>query len=426
VTGEAARIAAAVTAGEVHAEDVVAQALERIAARPELNAVITLCADAALARARAGVRGRLAGVPLLVKDLIDTAGVRTTYASRIYADHVPERTAPSVAALEAEGAIVVAKANADEFAWGVTGQNAHYGDMVNPAHPGRIAGGSSGGNAAALAAGLVPLALGTDTGGSVRMPAAACGIVGLKPRLGAIPVDGVFPLAASFDTVGPMARNAADCALVHAILTGTAVPEPRVRGLRVGVLAHPPDVTGAAATGERDPRADGIAERLRRLGADVHDVELPVPVVDTWPVFYADAAAAHAATFPSRADEYGPTVRAKLETALKVDPAAVRDARAALAAWRAAAATAPDVEVVASPALGHLELPRAGVDELDIRLSFSVYTRAFSYLGWPAVALGGLQLAARDAQTLIAAALAVEDGEDSYSTPFWTATINDS
>src|SRR5262245_19914631 len=107
----------------VDAERTIGEALERIAAQPELNAVITICADEALARARSGVSGRLAGVPLLVKDLIDTAGIRTTYASSIYRDHVPTRTAPSVAMLEAEGAIVVAKANADEFAWGLCGQN---------------------------------------------------------------------------------------------------------------------------------------------------------------------------------------------------------------------------------------------------------------------------------------------------------------
>lgn len=157
----AGELAAAVTSGSLSAEEVVTDALTRLEASTELRAVITICGERALARACSGVSGRLAGVPLLVKDLIDTAGVRTTYASRIYRDHVPERSASAVVALEAEGAIVVAKANADEFAWGVTGQNPHYGDIVNPLAPGRISGGSSGGNAAALAAGAVPLALGT-------------------------------------------------------------------------------------------------------------------------------------------------------------------------------------------------------------------------------------------------------------------------
>jgi len=405
----AREIAAAVAARDLSAEESVRGALERIAAADHLNATITVCGDAALARARAGVTGRLAGVPLVVKDLIDTAGIRTTYASRVYTGHVPERTAPAVAALEAEGAIVVAKANADEFAWGVAGQNPHHGDVGNPLHPGRIAGGSSGGNAALLAVGAVPLALGTDTGGSLRMPAAACGVVGLKPALGAVPTAGVFPLAPSFDTVGPMAATVGDCALAHAILTGQPAPPPAdLAGVRAGVLTAPPDVTGAAAEDARDPRADAVAELLRTLGAEVTEVVLPAPEADTWPVFYAEAAAAHAATFPSRAAEYGRTVRAKLEAAALTAEADVARAGRALTAWRAAARDVPGVDLVASPALGVTELPRAGVDELEVRLAVSAYTRPFSYLGWPAIAIGGLQLAARDARTLLAAALAAE------------------
>jgi aspartyl-tRNA(Asn)/glutamyl-tRNA(Gln) amidotransferase subunit A len=354
------------------------------------------------------VSGRLAGVPLLVKDVIDTAGVRTTYASSIYADHVPQRTAPAVAALEAEGAIVVGKANADEFAWGVCGQNIHYGDTVNPIAPTRVAGGSSSGNAAALAAAMVPLALGTDTGGSVRLPAAACGVVGLKTALGAISTDGVFPLVPSFDSVGPMARTVADCALAHAVLTHTDVPAPRLRGLRVGVLTAYPDLGPSAGEAERDERALSYAARLRALGAEVQEVALPVPQGDTWAVFYAEAAAVHAATFPSRRDEYGPLIRAKLEHASTVTPEQGDSGRRALHAWRARAVREPAVDLVLSPTLGLAELPPAGVDELGVRLPFSAYTRAFSYLGWPAIAIGELQLAGRDPAVVIGAALALE------------------
>jgi aspartyl-tRNA(Asn)/glutamyl-tRNA(Gln) amidotransferase subunit A len=404
----AAEIAARVAAGELSAEEVVADALERIAARPELNAVITTCEEQSLARARAGVRGRLAGVPVLIKDLIDTAGVRTTYASSIYADHVPQRSAPAVIALEAEGAIVVGKANADEFAWGVCGQNTFYGDTVNPIAPDRVAGGSSSGNAAALAAGMVPLALGTDTGGSIRLPAAACGIVGLKPAYGAVPTQGVFPLAASFDTVGPMARTVADCALAHAVLTATEVPEPALRGLRVGVLTAYPDLGPADAEAERDERALAYADRLRALGAQVDELTLPVPESDTWAVFYAETAAAHRATFPSRREEYGPLIRAKLDHAITVTAAQELEGRRALDAWRALAAREPEVDLVLAPTLGYDELPPAGVDELGVRLPFSAYTRAFSYLGWPAIAIGALQLAGRDAAAVIGAALALE------------------
>jgi aspartyl-tRNA(Asn)/glutamyl-tRNA(Gln) amidotransferase subunit A len=404
----AAEIAARVAARELSAEEAVADALSRIAAQPELNAVITTCEEQALARARAGVRGALAGVPVLIKDLIDTAGVRTTYASSIYADHVPRRSAPAVAALEAQGAIVVGKANADEFAWGVCGQNTFYGDTVNPIAPDRVAGGSSSGNAAALAAGMVPLALGTDTGGSIRLPAACCGVVGLKPAYGAVATDGVFALAASFDTVGPMARTVADCALAHAALTGTEVPAPALKGLRVGVLTAYPDLGPTDVPAERDERALVHVDRLRALGADVRELSLPVPEGDTWAVFYAETAAAHAATFPSRRDEYGPLIRAKLDHAITVTAAQEAEGRRALEAWRARAAREPDVDLVLAPTLGYDELPPVGVDELGVRLPFSAYTRTFSYLGWPAIAIGTLQLAGRDAAVVIAAALALE------------------
>ena len=404
----AAEVAAAVAAGEASPAEVVAEALARLEARPELNAVITLCGEEALARAQRGVVGRLAGVPLLVKDLIDTAGIRTTYASSIHRDHVPGASAPVVRALEAEGAIVVAKANADEFAWGVTGQNVHWGDMGNPHRPGRIAGGSSGGNAAALAADAVPLALGTDTGGSVRMPAACCGVVGLKPALGASSTQGVFPLVPSFDTVGPMARTAADCALAHSVLTETPVPAPRLEGLAVGVLARLPDVAPPAGEPVADERAWAWAAELEAAGARVAATELPAPGGDIWPLFYAEAAEAHRATFPSRRDEYGPTIRAKLEAANEVDPAGVTRARAALAAWREKAARESQLDLLISPTLGVEEVPPADVDELEIRVRFSAYTRVFSFLGWPAIALGEVQLAGRDPAVVIGAALALE------------------
>ena len=252
------------------AEEVVAEALERLAARPDLNAVITMCADEAIARARAGVEGPLAGVPLLVKDLIDTAGIRTTYASAIYRDHVPSAPRRPCAGSRPQGAIVVGKANADEFAWGVCGQNVHYGDASTRPRPAASPAARAAATRRRSRPGIVPLGLGTDTGGSLRMPAAACGVVGLKPALrrGARS-SGVFPLAASFDTVGPIARTVADCALAHAVLTGTEVPEPRLRGLRVGVLTAHPALAPRRAGRARDERALAHADRLRELGAHV-------------------------------------------------------------------------------------------------------------------------------------------------------------
>jgi aspartyl-tRNA(Asn)/glutamyl-tRNA(Gln) amidotransferase subunit A len=200
----------------------------------------------------------------------------------------------------------------------------------------------------------------------------------------------------------------ADCALAHAVLTATDVPAPAIAGLRIGVLTAHPDLGPPAAPAARDERALAHVDALRALGAEVRELSLPVPESDTWAVFYADTAAAHAATFPSRRDEYGPLIRAKLDHAQTVTAAQADEGRRALAAWRAVAAREPDVDLVLAPTLGYDDLPPVGVDELGVRLPFSAYARAFSYLGWPAIAIGSLQLAGRDAQTVLGAALALE------------------
>jgi aspartyl-tRNA(Asn)/glutamyl-tRNA(Gln) amidotransferase subunit A len=403
----AAEIAARTSARELDPVEVVESSVAALEERSDLNAVITVCADEAIARAREHPSGPLAGVPLLAKDLFDTAGVRTTYGSRIYRDHVPDRTASSVASLEAAGAIVVGKANLDEFAWGVTGHNAHWGDCQNPRLPGRVSGGSSSGNAAALAARLVPLALGSDTGGSVRMPSACCGTVGLKTRLGRISTHGVFPLCPSFDTVGPMARSVADCALAYSVLSGEPVPDPRVAGLTVGVLTWPPPVGAPGADPPpRDERAFTLAEQLEALGARVVETEVPGPGVDTWPMFLAEAAESHRATYPSRREEYGDSIRAKLDSARRVSPEDARASREAVLAWRG---MEPDVDLFVCPTLGVREIPPLEASELEVRITFSMWTRPFNYLGWAAIALGELQLVAPRDETVLAAALAWEE-----------------
>jgi aspartyl-tRNA(Asn)/glutamyl-tRNA(Gln) amidotransferase subunit A len=408
VSATAAELARAVRAGELHPVQSVERALARIEDHADLDAVITVCSERALARARAGVDGPLAGVPLLVKDVFDTAGVRTTAGSRIYAERVPDATAPAVAALEAAGAIVIAKTNCDEFAWGVTGQNPFYGNVRNPTSPGRITGGSSSGNAAALAAEIAPLALGTDTGGSVRMPAGCCQVVGMKPSVGGVSTDGVFPLCPSFDTVGPMARTVEDCALCYEVLGGAAVAERDATRLRLGILTAMPPLGPDAPAPERDERALEFARRLEQLGMRTEEVTLPLPDADLWPVFYGEAAASHRETFPARREEYGPTVRAKLENAQHTDPEALSAGRRALASWRSRAQAQPDVDVIVCPTLGVREIPPSDVDELELRVAFSGYTRVFSFLGWPAIAIGAVQLGARDVDVLFAVALAWE------------------
>ena len=392
----AAEIAELVSRGELDPVAVVEEALERIAGDADLNAIMVTNGERALGRARAGVSGRLAGVPLLVKDLIDVAGLRTSFGSKIYAERIAETTAPSVRALEAEGAIVVATTTCDEFAWGVSGQNTHWGDTQNPHRPGRVTGGSSSGNAAALAVGMGALALGTDTGGSVRIPAGACGVVGFKTPFGAITTEGVFPLVPALDTVGPMARSVEDCALAWSVLTGEPMPEPRLEGKRIGKLVRFPS-TGELEPAPRDPRADDLPGE---------EVELPEPEADVWPVFYAGAAESHRATYPARADDYGPSIRAKLVRAVRTTPEAAQRARAAMEAWQRAAAADPAVDIIVSPVLGLPELPDIDTPEHEFRIPFSAYARAFNFLGWPAIAIGETQLAARDPRTLLEAALA--------------------
>jgi aspartyl-tRNA(Asn)/glutamyl-tRNA(Gln) amidotransferase subunit A len=347
--------------------------------------------------------GRLAGRTLLVKDLIDTAGIRTTYGSSIYADHVPELNAPAVQRLLDAGAVLVGKANLHEFAWGTTSQNPWYGTVRNPRHPGRTTGGSSGGNAAALAAGLAELGLGTDTGCSVRWPSAACGTVGLKPRWGNVPVEGVFPLCPSLDTVGPMATTVADVALMWSVLTGRAVPEPRLAGLTVGLLTHPPSV----GDGNRPPAneaAEPWARRLEQLGARLVSAEIPEPEADTWPLFFREGAQSHARTFPQRADEYGENVRVKLERAVRVRDDEVGRAYRALESWRR---YEPEVDLYVSPVFGH-ELPADDVDELELRITGTAFTRPINLLGWAGLAIGDLQLVAPHDETVLAAGLAWE------------------
>lgn len=180
-------------------------ALDRV--DPELGMFIELDPDRVLAAAEAPPGGRLSGMLVAIKDLIDTRGIRTTYGSAFFADHVPERNAAVVDQLESEGAILFGKTNLNEFAYGVSGFNEHYGPILTPGDRTRTAGGSSGGSAAAVAAGVVELAVGSDTSGSVRIPAGCCGVYGFKAAHGAISTEGVFPLAERYDSVGYFAAS---------------------------------------------------------------------------------------------------------------------------------------------------------------------------------------------------------------------------
>lgn len=387
----AGAIADAVRRGELSAVEVTEAFLARIESGGPGRAFVTTCPERALRRAARRPGGPLAGVPLAVKDLFDTSGVRTTCGSSILGERVPARTAVAVRALEAAGAIVVGKTNMDEFAWGTTGQNPHWGTVTNPVRPGCVAGGSSGGNAAALADRQCAIAIGTDTGGSVRIPAACCDVVGFKTPRGRVSTRGVFPLSPSCDTVGPMARTALDCALAYAVLTGQDAPPPRISGVRVGVL-----------------EPTGYEDDLDGLGARIEDVVLPAATTDLMPVFLFEAARTHRRWFPGQRDRYGPALRVKLEAARRETRAGYVRALAALRELRERARTDPAVDVVVSPTLP-IEPPPVGCWEPDVRAALTRYTRPFNFLGWPAIAIGNLQIAGRDDRTVLSVALAWEE-----------------
>ena len=349
--------------------------------------------------------GPLAGRTLAVKDLFDTAGVRTTYGSRLYADHVPERTATVVQRLVEAGAVIVGKTHLPEFAWSVLGQSEWYGTCHNPRHPGKTTGGSSSGSAAALAADLCDLALGTDTGCSIRLPSATCEVVGLKSQWGLIPMDGVFPLCPTLDTVGPMARSVEDVALMWSVMTERPAPEPRLAGLTVGLLRQPPGIGDGRET-ERSDVAESWVSDLECLGARVVEALVPEPNANTWPHFQHEALQSHAATFPGRADEYGELMRTKLEAAQRATADEVAAAYDAIEEWRQ---FEPEVDLYVSPCYA-IDLPDEDVDELEIRLPLSSFLRWVNLTGWAGLAIGNMQFVAPSDETVLAAGLAWERG----------------
>lgn len=250
--------------------------------------------------------GALAGVPLLVKDMLDVAGVPTTAGSAGWVRR-PDEDAASVAALRGAGAVVVAKGHTNEWAYGIDGRNPHRPPCRHPEDPQRLPGGSSSGPAVAVAAGLVAAGLGTDTSGSLRVPAALCGIVALRPTHGVVPTAGCVALAPTYDVVGPLAGSVAGVAVLQAVLAGDATlrtaPEQPVVGRTVGVLGgerHPAVRAAAGALAEAGVALVALAPRLTADGAAVHAVVQP-----------AEAAAVHARWWPGQ--EYAPEVRERIE-----------------------------------------------------------------------------------------------------------------
>ncbi len=314
---------------------------------PSDPAFITVVAEA---DGGAPTSGRLAGMAIAVKDLIDTAGLRTTYGSQLFADHVPAHDAPIVAQLRAAGATIVGKTNLNEFAFGVSGYNPHFGMVTSPRDPTRTAGGSSGGSAAAVASGACDAAVGTDTSGSIRIPAACCGVYGFKAAHGAYDVRGVFPLAPSYDSLGFLAPD-------------------------VETLARLLDVRPAEGLGH---------VRVAQLG---DDVLLPALPDEHWTLFRAEAAASHR---DRDLDAVGRDVRMKLRRPI----GDVEHARQTMAAWRAETERAlAGVDVLVGPTFDG-EVPTTAAvladfeaDRLDESTRMMGYTPVANALGWPAMAV---------------------------------------
>lgn len=339
--------------------------------------------------------GPLAGARLIVKDNIDAAGYVTTCGSRAYDPEPAAASAPAVARLVNAGALVVGKANLDEFAWGVTGENTHWGRIANPAHPGLTTGGSSGGTAAMIAAGLADIGLGTDTAGSIRIPAACCGIVGLRPRTGTTPVDGIHPLAPSFDVVGPMARDVGLLILAWEAMSGAHGAGSAGGELRAGrAPLEAPRVAAMRLPGWPAPAAPEHWGPIARVDVDRAALE------PFWTVMHDESYRTHRARYEAGAEGYGPAIRAKLAAAA-ASAGDVDAARTSLAAHRDAFARVLDAhDAVLAPALGR-SIPAAGVDEATIRAELGWPSALFSALDAAVACVGGLQIVARDEATAL-------------------------
>jgi len=420
--------------GRVSAEEVVEECLSRIMALDaHLKAFITVTANEARQAAHRlspCPTRQLNGVPVAIKDVFATAGVRTTCGSKILGERIPETDATLVARLRRAGAVFVGKTNTHEFAFGVTTANPHHGTCRNPWNPGRVPGGSSGGSAVAVATGMCYLALGSDTAGSVRIPAACCGIVGLKPTYGLMSTQGVFPLSWSLDHPGTLTRTVGEAAMAMTILTGVDHEEGRgetdLGGLVVGLPAGWLD---DRVVPEVKAAVEAAITMLETQRARVKEVSFPPAyplLLSNRLIVLAEAGALHRPWLARQADAYGADVRARLELG-QLLPAAdyLTGLRLRRELCEAAAATMQEVDLLLTPTLPVLP-PRIGENWLNwpegqeaapdalIRL-----TAPFNVTGQPAISIpcgvsGGLPIGVQivgrwfEDRTVLRAACALE------------------
>ncbi|MBI2872935.1 MAG: amidase [Chloroflexi bacterium] len=398
---------------------------------PRLNSYITIMADSAVAEARRNDggaarrrrRGALQGIPVSLKDLIWTKGVLTTCGSRVLADHVPDYDATVVTRLKKAGAIILGKTHLQEFAMGGTGTDSCFGPARNPWNAAHLTGGSSSGSGAAVAAGTAMAALGTDTGGSVRIPACLCGIVGFKQTFGLVSRMGVMPLSWTMDHVGPMTRTVEDAVILlqamvgpdpHDLSTTVArrrVPDYRaglngeIKGLRLGLIRE----LGAY---KNDPDVDAAFRQALRvlegLGCSVEEVSVPTigQVSRFHPVIsFSEAVAAHRPYYPRYRELYGKTAVTRLDLATLVRPSEyMLCQRARTVFCRDVAKAFQQVDLLVTPSC---PVPAPRIDTKDVASygELSRYTRPFNDCGAPAISVPcgfsrdglplGLQIAGR-------------------------------
>jgi aspartyl-tRNA(Asn)/glutamyl-tRNA(Gln) amidotransferase subunit A len=399
----------AIRAGSLSPLELTDALLDRIARlEPRLNAFITLTAESARAEARAardgaGPDGPLRGVPLALKDLFDTAGVRTTAGTKILADRVPRQDATVAMRLRAAGAVFLGKLNMHEFAYGVSNINPHFGAARNPWDTARIPGGSSGGSGVAIAAAMALGTLGSDTGGSIRIPASLCGISGLKPTYGRVSRAGAIPLSWSMDHVGPMAWTVRDCAVLLGVIAGHDPRDPAsadepvddyltdleagAQSLRVGL---PRRYFYEQVDDQVLSAVERAAEVLRAEGADVRDVDIEGIELAGQAgavILLSEAAAYHQKQLRERPEDYGEDVRQRLLAGELYPATAYVNAQRLRGVLRDAfLQTLSDVDILLAPATPVTAPPIEGFST-DVRANLTRFTTPINLVGLPSLAL---------------------------------------
>ena len=404
----AGAIASSVARGETTATQVIDQTLARIARRDAvLNAFTAVTVERARSRAAAKPTGPLAGVPFAVKNLFDIAGLPTTAGSKINREYPPANAdATLIERLESAGAILVGALNMGEYAYDFTGENSHDGASRNPHDTTRMTGGSSGGSGGAVAGGLVPIALGSDTNGSIRVPSSFCGIFGLKPTYGRLSRAGSFPFVSSLDHLGPFARNTADLALAYDAMTGPdphdpvctdRVDPPVGQSLAAGIAGLRIATAGGYFRAGAGPEAlaalDGVAAALRATT----QIEIPEAArarAAAYVITTSEGAALHLHRLRTRAGDFDPDVRDRLIAGAMVPAAWVVQAQKFRRWYRAAvlrlfdevdAILAPATPCVAPP-IGRKTFMLNG-QEVPLRPNIGIYTQPISFIGLPVVAV---------------------------------------